>query len=325
MGSTNGGRIEARPYEPHDGEAWDALAARAPMASFLHTRRFLGYHGDRFDDASLVLTDRGGMIAVLPAALDPDDPSRVVSHPGATFGGLVHDGSLTGERALAAIRAAASAYAERGLQTLAYKPVPWIYHRVPSDDDLYALFRLGTARTRVELSCAIELSRRREPRPRRRRGLRKAVSRGLQLSEALELVPEFWRVLERNLALRHDARPVHTVEEILRIQELFPEGVRFVIGIVDGTVVAGTVLFTTQPVVHAQYMACDERGREICALDGVLEHCIDEAEMQGHRFFDFGISTENGGSAMNAGLYTFKREFGGGGVRYETYEHSLRC
>jgi hypothetical protein len=325
MGSGDGGRFEVRPYEPHDDGAWDALAARAPMASFLHTRRFLGYHGDRFEDASLVVTDRGRMIAVLPAAIDPDDPTRVVSHPGATFGGLVHDGSLTGERALAAMRAVAGAYAERGLSTLAYKPVPWIYHRVPSDDDVYTLFRLGAARARVELSCAIELSRRREPRPRRRRSRRKSLARGLELSEALELVPEFWRVLERNLALRHDAAPVHTVEEILRIHHLFPKHVRFVIGTLDGIVVAGTVLFTTEPVAHTQYTACDERGREICALDGVREHCVDDAAQRGHRFLDFGISTENGGSALNAGLYTFKREFGGGGVRYETYEHSLRC
>ena len=315
--------IAALPYEPGQVDAWDELVARAPMATFLHTRRFLGYHGDRLRDASLTIWDRRRMVGVLPAALDPEHAERVVSHPGATYGGVVHDGSLTGERSLGAIGAAGSAYRERGLASFTYKAVPWIYHRVPADDDIYALSRLGATRRRLDLSCAIELNHRRMPRPRRRRGARRALAHGLHLSDALELLPEFWRVVERNLVTRHRTRPVHTVEEMLRIRDMFPDCVRFVFGLLDGTVVAGTVLFASPAVVHAQYVASDERGREVSALDGVLEHCIAQAAAAGHRFFDFGISTENGGSDLNRGLYTFKREFGGGGVGYEIYELAL--
>jgi hypothetical protein len=76
-------------------------------------------------------------------------------------------------------------------------------------------------------------------------------------------------------------------------------------------------------VAHTQYTASDERGREICALDGVLERCLADARAGRHRRFDFGISTENGGSELNGGLYALKREFGGGGVGYETYELPL--
>ena len=60
------------PFTADHTDAWDRLVETAPMATFLHTRRFLSYHGDRFKDASVLLFDQNGAArAVLPAALDP--------------------------------------------------------------------------------------------------------------------------------------------------------------------------------------------------------------------------------------------------------------
>src|SRR5205823_9654111 len=116
---------------------------------------------------------------------------------------------------------------------------------------------------------------------------------------------------------------VHTAEEILELHALFPDEVGFVTGVLDGRVVGGTVTFATPRVIHAQYIAASERGREASVLDAVFEHCVDEARRGDVRFFDFGISTTDGGRSLNAGLNRFKAEFGGGGVTYETYELAL--
>jgi len=316
--------IEAVPYDSSAAQAWDELVTEAPMATFMHSRRFIAYHGDRFEDASLMFRDRKGLAGVLPAALDPADRQRVISHTGATYGGVVHNGALNGHRMLEAMEAARSAYSALGLRSLTYKAVPWIYHRVPSDEDLYALFRLGAARNRVDLSCAIDLEADRQPpTKRRRRGRRRALNRGLELSEAPDLVPEYWRLLEQNLISRHGVKPTHTLEEILRIRDLFPEDVRFIMGTLDGEVVAGTVLFLSPRVAHVQYNATNDAGRETGAMDGVHAHSIEEASRAGRRFFDFGISTEAAGRQLNEGLYRFKAEFGGGGVAYEFYELPL--
>ena len=86
-----------RAYRPDDAAAWDDLVARSVNGTILHTRRFLAYHGSRFRDRSLVVTKSNGKLAgVLPAAEDPVDQSVVTSHPGLTYGGLVHDGTLYG-------------------------------------------------------------------------------------------------------------------------------------------------------------------------------------------------------------------------------------
>ena len=144
--------MQVRAYEAADAERWDTLCAEAHGATFLHTRRFLSYHGERFTDRSLIFEDGARWLGVLPAAQSLSQPDHVVSHPGITYGGLLHGGALRGEAMLNALQAASQHYADAGYAGWLYKPVPHIYHHAPAQDDLYALFRLGAKRVRCDLS-----------------------------------------------------------------------------------------------------------------------------------------------------------------------------
>jgi GNAT superfamily N-acetyltransferase len=295
------------------------------MATFLHTRRFLSYHGDRFQDVSAMASDKNGrLVAVFPAAVDPTDAARVVSHPGITYGGLVHGGDLRGEKAVRALRTLCGFYGEMGFHRLRYKAVPQIYHRIPFDDDLYALFRLGGSRYRCDLSCAIDLSHRSRTADRRRRGLQKAAKNGLEIAEGAHFATALWDVLTRNLVEKYGKPPTHSLDEIIRLHGLFPKEIEFVVGLLGPRLVAGVVLFSTPQVVHTQYMASSPEGQNTGALDALLEHSIQKARSRGARYFDFGISNEKEGTILNEGLYQFKSEFGAGGVAHEFYELNLR-
>ena len=316
--------MEILEYDGSLAGAWDELVAGSAMGTFLHTRRFLGYHGDRFEDVSVVVLGEDGVaLGVLPAAVDPADPARVVSHPGATFGGLVHDGSLRGSAMLEALRSIAAHYAGRGFSHLRYAAVPHIYHRQPSGDDLYALFRLGAERPRADLSCAIDLEDGASLSSRRRRGLNKARRSGVEVVDGPGLVDELWPVVEENLAERHRARPVHTAAEMRILVELFPEEIRIVVAREAGEPVGGAVFFRSARVLHTQYSVATSRGHEIGALDAVLSHWIDRATADGLRFFDFGTSNADEGTVLNEGLFTYKAQFGGGGVAHGFYELDL--
>ena len=71
-------RITARPYEKHDEEPWERLVAESWNGTFLHQRKFLSYHGNRFQDLPLFIEDETGRIAgVFPAGLDPNREDRV--------------------------------------------------------------------------------------------------------------------------------------------------------------------------------------------------------------------------------------------------------
>jgi len=76
-----------RSFAARQAEDWDDLVRRSCNGTFLHTRRFLSYHRDRFADRSLVLYGRRGRVAgVFPAAVSPADRETIVSHPSITGG-----------------------------------------------------------------------------------------------------------------------------------------------------------------------------------------------------------------------------------------------
>lgn len=312
--------IEVVPFDPEQHEAlWDRFCAGSVNATLLHTRRFLGYHGDRFRDRSVLIHRDGQLAALLPAAELPGDATTVASHPGATYGGLVHDGRLRGTRAIDALQAACAHYAQLGYRRLVYKPVPHIYAQAPSQDDLYALFRLEARRFRCDLSCSIDLAHRGAVSERRRRGLKKAQAR-VQVETGPQCLADAWSVVADTLGREHGARPVHSLEELALLQERFPEHILASVARMDEATVAAVVVFRSPMAWHAQYIGASLQGYAASALDAVFDQLFAQAGASGARYFDFGTSNEQGGRVLNDGLYTFKSEFGGGGVAYEHYQ-----
>lgn len=313
-----------RPMGPDDDARWDAWVDQAINATFLHTRRYLAYHGDRFDDRSIwLLYPDGEPAAVFPAAVDPLSPDRVVSHPGLSYGGLVHTGGLTGARMLGAMQTVVRHYGEAGFGTLRYKALPSAYHRAPAEDDRYALFRLRADRYRVDLATALDLAQRLPPSERRRRGRRKADRLGLTLELGTDALIPLWGVLEENLARRHGLRPVHTLADMQDLVSRFPKAIRVLLARHGGVPVAGLVIFATPMVWHAQYIASTPEGASAGALEWLFEAAIAEAAAAGARTFSFGVSTEQEGQWLNEGLYRFKSEFGGGGMIHEFFDMRL--
>ena len=155
---------------------------------------------------------------MLPAAVSPADPETIVSHPGLTYGGLIHDGSVRGASMIAALRETAGHYHRLAYRRLRYKAVPAIYHSVPADDDLYALFRLGARCDRSDLSATIDLSRRGRVSQRRIRSRKVAGAAAVSISDSWDDIEEFWGILEANLAQRHGTSPVHSVDDIQLIR-----------------------------------------------------------------------------------------------------------
>ena len=317
--------LTVRSFAAVQAGDWDDLVRRSCNGTFLHTRRFLSYHGDRFADRSLMLHDRRGRVTgVFPAAVSPADRETIVSHPGLTYGGLVHDGSVRGASMIVALHEIAGHYRRLGYRRLRYKAVPAIYHSIPADDDLYALFRLGARCDRSDLSATIDLSHRGRVSQRRIRSRRAAEAEGVSIHDSWDEIEEFWGILEANLTQRHGASPAHSVADIRLLHNRFPDEITLITARVGQLLAGGAVLFATGPVLHMQYTAATDRGRAACTTDLVMECGIELARRGGRRYFDFGISTLSEGWFLNESLYQFKTSFGAGGVTYDHYELDLQ-
>lgn len=313
--------ISVEPFRPDQSAHWDLFCREAAQGTLLHTRRFLSYHGERFEDRSLLIYSDKKLIGLFPAA--KGENNYIVSHPGITYGGILHAGGLSGCRMIEAFQILREYYLSLGATDLVYKAVPHIYQSVPSQDDLYALFRLGAHLLRRDLNCVINLRRRSAQSERRRRSLSKARKSGIIATQDNSRLAELWAVISENLRSRHSAAPVHTLDEMRYLSQEFSLEIKCFVAVLDQVVVAGVIIFETPTAYHAQYIASNADGYKYAALDAVFELAINTAAAQGKCWLAFGTSNEDDGRVLNDGLYKFKSEFGGGGVVHEHYKLKL--
>ena len=307
-----------------DSGNWDNFINECCQSTFMHSRKFLSYHKNKFHDDSIFLEEDGKYIAAFPAAKSVNNDQTIISHPGITFGGLLHKGNLKGDATLKAFDLIKDYYSKRGYKKLVYKSIPHIYHKAPCEDDLYALFRMNAKLIRCDLTSSIDNYNRLKISDRRKRALKKAIRNEITIEESSIFLKEFWSILEINLQEKHKKFPVHHLDEISLLSSLFPEDIRCICALHNSKVVAGVLLFESAMVSHAQYIASNGDGLELSALDLVFDYCINSSKHNHKRWFDFGISNENNGLDLNKGLYTFKSEFGAGGITHEFYEIDLR-
>jgi hypothetical protein len=306
--------LSVRPYRQSDRAVWDGFVRRSKNGTFLLLRDYVEYHADRFDDASILVVQGDEIVALLPANRQG---GTVVSHGGLTYGGFVLGLSATVGQVLDIFEAAVGYLHGLGVAELVYKTVPHIYHRAPADEDRYALFRHGAALYRRDVLSVVDLDAGIDSQDRRRRGMRRAATAGLSVIHDAPL-EAFWPILEDNLRRRHETRPVHTLAEMQLLQSRFPENITLHIAADDQAPHAGAVLYHAGPVVHAQYIAASDRGRETGALDLLFATLIERFHGQ-VRYFDFGSSNEDEGRYLNRGLADFKEGFGARTVCHDFY------
>ncbi len=290
---------------------------RSRNGTFLFHRSYMDYHADRFADHSLMVWHKGRLCGLLPGNVCGN---TFFSHQGLTYGGLLLDEHATTSFVCQTFDAINRYLARQGLSRVVYKAIPWIYHRLPSEEDLYAITHVCGARLTVRhISSAIDLRRRLSFTESRRSGLRKSHAGALQVQEhGTEGLEAFWSVLDVNLQTKYGAHPVHTVAEMRLLMERFPHDIRLFTVSDSHCVVGGTVVYITPQVTHTQYISASHEGKRLGALDLLFDHIL-HLDF-GSRYFDFGKSSDTDGSSLNEALIFQKEGFGGRGVCYDWYE-----
>ena len=85
---------------------------------------------------------------------------------------------------------------------------------------------------------------------------------------------------------------------------------------------AGVVLFDFGRSVHCQYMASSGDGRDLGALDLVVQSLVNDT-FADRDWFSFGISTTAEGRELNVGLSRQKEMFGARSLAIPQYKWDL--
>ncbi|MDL2299975.1 GNAT family N-acetyltransferase, partial [Bacteroides sp. OttesenSCG-928-E20] len=199
-----------------------------------------------------------------------------------------------------------------------YRAIPYIYHKYPAQDDLYALFRNGFVLTERKLSSAIFQQNALPFRELRVRKIKLASQNELVIQYNTGL-RDFWEILEGILWNKYNTRPVHTPEEMELLQAQFPQNIHLHTVCSNNCVLAGCVVYETSEVAHIQYIASNDEGKSMGALDLLFDYLINKLYIE-KRYIDFGVSVEQGGWFLNEGLLFQKEGFGARSIVYDTYE-----
>jgi hypothetical protein len=311
--------ISVLQYSRERKEEWDAFISTAKNGLFQFYRGYMDYHADRFADGSLMVYDDAKLCAVFPASRAE---GVVCSHAGLTFGGVISTDRMTASLMISTLGRIAEHAREQQASRILYKAIPYPFARLPAQEDLYALFSLGGRLVRRDLSSVLRLDQRLPFSKGKHLGRVKAQKAGVTISHAAEL-STFMPILEEALA-RHDVRPTHTLGELQLLQSRFPEYIRCVLAKAPGgQPLAGVVMYEYGKTAHVQYMANSEEGRNAGALDLLVDHLVNEFYPPRADYFSFGISTEQEGRYLNAGLCAQKEMFGARSVVHDHYELAL--
>lgn len=313
-------RFVFQPYSDEWRSRWEEFIGRSRNATFIFSRDYMEYHADRFRDASLIALCDGKPLAMLPACRLEGDV--ISTHAGLTYGGwILPDRHVDGAMLLHLMEQWVEWCAVNGYKAIHYKPLPLIYASTPSEEDRYALWRCGFSLAAVNLSSAVDMRQSVRFNMSKRQQLKKALRHELRIGES-DRWEEFWDVLCRCLSERHEASPVHRLDEIRLLHSRFPKNIRLFTVEDDGGVQAGVCVYDTGIVAHSQYAATTPSARRNYYLTALYHHLLTES-FAGRRYFDFGTSNESGGRMLNEGLLNQKFSMGGTGVVYETYSLGL--
>ena len=312
--------IDIIRYTPDRADEWNAFVAASRNGTFLFDRHYMDYHADRFRDHSLLFYAKGRLVAVLPANVAD---GVLCSHQGLTYGGLVSGLQLTVADTCTLFAELNGYLRAEGISRVVYKCIPWIYHQLPAEEDVYAMHHICKARlaARDFATCVFLQQHVRWERV-RRRGVARAQQAGLTVRRSTDFGP-FWQVLADNLGQKYGVRPVHTLAEIELLHSRFPENIVLYVAEQGGEVLGGVVLYVTPQVVHAQYSSATPLGKQLGAMDFLYDQIM-QRDYAHYPYFDFGRSTDNAdGSSLNRSLVFQKEGYGGRGLCYDIYEYDL--
>ena len=312
--------ISIKRYSIDRKKEWDCYVRTSKNGTFQFFRDYMDYHSDRFIDHSLMFYCDNKLTAILPAH---EQERELCSHFGLSYGGLVMNLDCTAAIVIEMFEQLKEYLLSNNFKTIYYKCVPWCYHQLPSEEDLYAIFQVFPNAKLNKREIATLLMQSNKPRWRkdRRRALRRADMNGLIVTEQKDF-SEFWQLLNDNLSEHHNAKPVHSLEEMNLLQDYFPDNIKLYEARQDGKLLGGLLVYFTQQVLRGQYSSATQEGKSLGAMEAIKEFLINK-HVTNIPYFDFGTSTTDSGKCLNETLISQKEGFGGRAIVYDTYEISL--
>ncbi len=304
-------------------QEWDNFVENSDNGTIFHKREFLAYHpAERFKDASYIITKDKKLLAAFSAAVVEREGKKIlVSHPGASYGSFVYKSDLNFKEAHSMVDSLLEYADELKVDRIQITLPPIIYQTKYSNYIDFALVRNGFTYLKRDVSSIVQLDFKKDEllstyRAEARTAVKKSIKQGIEIAEC-ERFEEYYEILKKNLKLRHNVSPAHSLDELIKLKKMFPSKIRLWGAFLKDKLIAGVCNFSANSkVVLAFYISHDEDYQEYRAVNLLFYEIMKRYKEEGFRFLDFGIFTVN--MEPNWGLGRFKENFGARGIFRDT-------
>lgn len=316
--------MQVAEYEKKHLEQWEDFNAASNNGTIFHSRKFLSYHSPgKFKDNSLIFTEDKKIVSLLTAAdIERDGKKTLWSHLGASYGGFVYKDSLSIKQSFDLTQSLIEYSLQNKFERIVLTGVPIVYQKRFNQYIDFALAKNGFQYMKREVTSVITLDVDEDNvfkllKPEARTSVRRSEKLGVVVKKSNDF-EEYYNILKSNLAMRHHVQPAHTLEELLKLKELYPQKIQLFGAYVEGKMIAGVVNFyCNDKVVLVFYISHNPEYQQYRAVNLLFYTIIKDAISKGLDFLDFGLFTVN--MDPNWGLGKFKESFGARGILRDTY------
>lgn len=306
--------IEVRKYEEGYREQWEDFIERSANGTFLQRRSFIEYHGDRFEDASLMVWEGEELLSVFPAHRVGD---QIFSHQGLSFGGWIIRVGLNEITVEKIISETLELFKSKGIEKVSVTPIPEFYYTQVLSESVYRHNGFSSASSSPTYVISLPNTIKNKG---RKWALKKANKNAIRIEEG-EVDQDFW---EKLLVPQHlyqmGKLPVHSWEEIKTLSLAHKGRIRLLSAYLEGKRVGGIVLFKHSKVIRLQYIAVNKEGREKSVMDLMMDYLMQIPQTQ---YLDLGGVVDPRTKEPNFGLVYWKESFGSVPKIVHSYQKQL--
>lgn len=312
-----------------DIKIWDGFVDNSNNGTIFHKMRFLQYHPKgRFKLSFLGFYDeKNNLLAIMPG----EEKDRVFKSPvGASYGSFATK-DLSYDESEAIVDAFLERCKKRKIKEIILTPPPFVYEKRQNQYLDFLFIYKGFNIQKTLITSAVDLS---TLNPdvlsslvySKRKAVRKAIKSGIR-AELSNDIKAFYPILLDNKK-KFGVSPTHTLEELERLKELFPNDIKLLLAFKGNKPIAGAVTFICNKIVAlAFYIVHYVKFQEFRPTSLLYYEDIKWAKENGFKYYDIGINaetkTENPMDQVKS-LIKFKETFLSTGFLRTTYHKQLK-
>lgn len=309
--------IKVIRYENRLKNDWNCFVDEAKNGVFLFQRTFMEYHKDRFEDFSLLFYENNKLVALLPAC---KTGTICYSHKGLTYGGLIVKKTCKFDLYKAVFLALNNFLKEELFTEFVVKTIPSLYCET-ANEELVFLHQFYGSSVEMNIGSVIYNDKKLVFSKSIVRNANNAQKKGIIIKKTNDF-KTFWdELLLPRLQERFNKKPIHTLEEIIYLNEHFSSEIELYGAFLNDEMIAGTVLFNNKNFVKSQYIASKSIYNKLGGLDLLHYEIIKNLKTL---YFDFGTSSQDTSTLENTNLLSWKEQFGARTIVFPTYTFKIK-